>query len=149
VKKNMIWMIIGGVLLAVLIVFLVLILGREKKGMELTPMEAGSDVILPSEGTGSENGSSDDLGYVSNNGVTELIATVETQEEADNIAALYGITLKSFRLGVAVYETTEDPHEVIKRGEENGWPLISLNHVYTISPIEQGFDEVSTIPESK
>ena len=56
-----------------------------------------------------------------------LIATVATEEEAKEIADLYGITLVSFEYGVAVYQTEEDPTKVITRGQENDYPQLSLN----------------------
>lgn len=57
----------------------------------------------------------------------ELIALAESEEEAEDIAAQYGIELISFSYGVAVFHTEEDPESVIARGEENGWPSLSLN----------------------
>lgn len=56
-----------------------------------------------------------------------LMATVDTEEEARDIAELYGITLVSFEYGVAVYQTEEDPIQVITRGQENDYPQLSLN----------------------
>lgn len=56
-----------------------------------------------------------------------LMATVDTKEEAEEIAELYGIALASFENGVAVYGTEEDPMQVIARGQENNYPQLSLN----------------------
>ena len=58
-----------------------------------------------------------------------LIGAAETREEAEKIAALYGITLVDFSHGAALYHTDEDPREVIRRGRENGWPELTLNYV--------------------
>ena len=58
-----------------------------------------------------------------------LIAAVETLEEAQSIADLYGIELVDWSFSVASYYTDEDPEEVIGRGRENGWPELSLNRV--------------------
>ncbi|NLG03608.1 MAG: hypothetical protein GX567_07265 [Clostridia bacterium] len=61
-----------------------------------------------------------------------LMALVDTQEEAEEIASLYGITLTEFKQGVATYYTYDDPYEVVKRGETNGYPPISINYLNSI-----------------
>lgn len=58
-----------------------------------------------------------------------LVALAETREEAQSIAELYGIELADWGYGVATYRTEEDPREVIRRGQENGWPELSLNYI--------------------
>lgn len=70
-------------------------------------------------------GTPDDL--VSDEG--QLIAKAESQEEAQAIAELYGITLVEFKRNLALFYTEEDPRAVIQRGQENGWPELTLNHV--------------------
>ena len=62
----------------------------------------------------------------------ELIAAAETEEEALQIARLYGITLVSCGNHIAVFHTEEDPLQIIARGQANGWPELSLNEVITI-----------------
>ena len=59
----------------------------------------------------------------------QLMASAQTQEEAQSIADLYGITLVDWGYGVATYRTDEDPREVIRRGQENAWPELSLNYI--------------------
>ena len=59
----------------------------------------------------------------------QLLCLVETAEEAEEVATLYGITLISHADGLAVYHTEEDPQEVIFRGEENSWPELTLNYI--------------------
>ena len=56
-----------------------------------------------------------------------LTALVDTQEEADEVAEQYGITLVSYESGVAVYHTEENPYDVITRGQENGYHELSVN----------------------
>lgn len=56
-----------------------------------------------------------------------LMATVDSKEAAEEVAELYGITLVSCENGVAVYQTEEEPMQVIARGQENGYPQLSLN----------------------
>lgn len=59
---------------------------------------------------------------------SQLMALAESEEEAKEIAELYGIELVSFAEGVAVYETTENPQDVINRGTENGYPQVYINY---------------------
>lgn len=61
----------------------------------------------------------------------QLMCIAETEEEAQEIAELYGITLVEYGYGVASFFTEENPREVIKRGQENGWPELSLNSIST------------------
>lgn len=57
----------------------------------------------------------------------ELIAAVISDEEAQEIAELYGIELIEVNYGIAVYHTEEDPKTVIQRGIDNGWPPVGQN----------------------
>ena len=59
----------------------------------------------------------------------ELMAFVFTEEEAKEIADLYGIELVLYDQGVATYHTDEDPSEVIKRGRDNGWHSLTVNTI--------------------
>ena len=68
----------------------------------------------------------------------ELICLADTEEDARNIASLYGITLYSYNCGVAVFKTNEDPVSVIKRGKANGYPDLELNHIVTIKSSPDG-----------
>lgn len=58
-----------------------------------------------------------------------LMALTETQEQAQEIAELYGIEMISFEEGIAVYDTDQDPYDVIAEGEKKGYPALSLNYV--------------------
>jgi len=62
----------------------------------------------------------------------ELMALASSEEEAQEIADLYGIELVHFESGVASYHTDEDPAAVIQRGIDNGWPLIAVNSTNTL-----------------
>lgn len=64
-------------------------------------------------------------------GDNSLMAEAETEEEAQEIAKQYGIELISFENGFALYHTEEDPFEVIARGQENGYPQLSINFTRT------------------
>lgn len=56
-----------------------------------------------------------------------LMAIADSEEAAEEIAELYGITLVTCENGIAVYQTEEDPMQVISRGQENNYPQLSLN----------------------
>ena len=56
-----------------------------------------------------------------------LVASAESQEQAQRIADTYGITLVSYDMGLATFCTEEDPQTVIQRGVDNGWPKLELN----------------------
>ena len=58
-----------------------------------------------------------------------LMTSVETEEAARTIAEQYGIELVSFENGIALYHTEEDPFDVIARGQENGYPQLSVNFI--------------------
>ena len=58
-----------------------------------------------------------------------LLANADTQKEAEEIAEQYGITLVSYENGIAVYQTEEDPYDVIARGQENGYHELSVNYI--------------------
>ena len=59
----------------------------------------------------------------------ELMALVSSEEEAQEVAEQYGIELVTFAQGVATYHTEEDPGTVVRRGRENGWHALAVNHV--------------------
>lgn len=61
-----------------------------------------------------------------------MIALADTKEEAKKIAELYGIELVNFSYGVAEYETTKDPQELIALGEKKNYPALSTNNTLTI-----------------
>ena len=59
----------------------------------------------------------------------ELFALVEKPEEAEEIAALYGIELVECSDGVAIFHTDRAPEDVISTGEKNGWPQLEINSI--------------------
>ena len=65
----------------------------------------------------------------------QLMTTVETKEEAEKIAGIYGITLTEYYNGVAVFSTDEDPYEIIERGQEQGCPQLFINYYHF--PLEE------------
>lgn len=62
-----------------------------------------------------------------------MIALADTKEEAERIAGLYEIELVNFSYGVAEYETTKNPQELIALGEKNNYPALSTNNTLTIN----------------
>ncbi|MDE7247013.1 MAG: hypothetical protein K2N43_03920 [Lachnospiraceae bacterium] len=61
----------------------------------------------------------------------QLMAMVETEEDAKEIAEQYEIAFVSFSDGIALYRTDEDPAEVIARGQEQGYTQLYLNWIRT------------------
>ena len=57
-----------------------------------------------------------------------LLASVTTQEEAQQIASLYGITLVSVTGTLAKFTTDQDLATVIELGQKNDWPLLTPNY---------------------
>lgn len=137
-KKNMIWIILGTVVVVVLaIVVIMLLMGVFKKPEPIPFTETGKDFVVIGE-NGSDIGKAD---YVTYDGYVELIALADSEDDAKEIAELYGIELKRFENGVAVFVTKENPADVIKRGEENGWPTVSVNTIIHLSPVETSSGE--------
>ena len=62
----------------------------------------------------------------------ELLAVTEAREDAEQLAALYQITLISWSDGLAKFHTDEDVNAVIRRGRQRGWPPLSLNQRYEL-----------------
>jgi hypothetical protein len=62
----------------------------------------------------------------------ELVALAESEEEAKQIAELYGISLVNFSNGVATFHTEEDLSTIIEKGKENNWTILDINRVITI-----------------
>lgn len=58
-----------------------------------------------------------------------LVCSAETEEEAREIAQLYGIEFVEFRHGMALFTTEEKPSAVIERGREQGWPELVIDPV--------------------
>lgn len=75
-----------------------------------------------------ENGSLADPPENDESTVIELTALVDTREEAENIAALYGIELSSYSYGVATYTTDKNLKELMELGLENDYPELTPNY---------------------
>jgi len=60
-----------------------------------------------------------------------LIAIVENEEQAREIAELYGIELISVEDGLAIFHTDLDIMALIELGLENDWPPVQPNWIYT------------------
>lgn len=58
-----------------------------------------------------------------------LMAEVESEEEAKELAELYGITLVEVNHRIATFYTEEDLQAVIQRGEKNGWKPLEINYI--------------------
>ena len=74
----------------------------------------------------------------------ELFSLAESEEEAERIAALYGVELVDFSFGVAVFHTEEDPIAVVRRGAGQDWPPMSVNRIETLTdPVTEEAPDVS------
>ena len=62
----------------------------------------------------------------------ELMAMTDSREEAEALAAQYGIELVSWELNVAVFHTDRDPYSVMEEGKRNNWPPLEINAVITV-----------------
>ncbi len=69
---------------------------------------------------------------VQENGKMSMLALVDSEEEAKEIAELYGMEFERYSYGVATYWTEKNPQELIKMGKEKGYPSISVNHEVSI-----------------
>lgn len=58
---------------------------------------------------------------------SQLISNAGSQEEAEEIASMYQVTLLEYTDGMALYETQEPPLDVIRRGEQEGYPQMWVN----------------------
>ncbi len=56
----------------------------------------------------------------------ELLCLCDTEEDAKEIADIYGIELVNFSYGVATFHA-ENPREIIELGQEKGYPALELN----------------------
>jgi hypothetical protein len=65
-----------------------------------------------------------------------LMAMVDSEEEAQELADACGITLISYQYGIATYDTAEDPEEVVKRSAEKGYPQLELNYEIEMMSID-------------
>lgn len=61
--------------------------------------------------------------------MNELIGEAQSEKEAEEIAELYGIILLEYRENIALFQTEEDPLDVIARGEKEGYPQLWLNDI--------------------
>ena len=57
----------------------------------------------------------------------ELMCLAQSREEADKVAAQYGIELVEYKEGVATFHTDESPYTVVERGKKNGYHEIAVN----------------------
>jgi len=58
-----------------------------------------------------------------------LLALVESEAQAHEIAGLYGIALISVEEGLATFHTEQDLMELIELGRENDWPPVQPNYI--------------------
>ena len=113
-KRKMAW-IVGAVIVLVGVII----------GIAAGRRASGQQEIMPL-GSRQEGGAQS----MEQTGVAQLIAEVKSEEEAQELAALYGITLKRVNGTLAIFETTEDPMSIIQKGKENGWKILEMDTIY-------------------
>lgn len=131
---------------AVILVLAVVIVGCRKNDKPLTslvddtkepmdnsitmPATESEDVAVESS-IGSGNATEDEQGeYVPN----ELVAMAESESEAKEIGAMYGLTLKNYSYGVAVYYVEDGANldKIIQDGIDKGYPELYKNYIYSV-----------------
>jgi hypothetical protein len=88
----------------------------------------GSGVDVTDGETSATEGTEPDASQGEISDTEPLTAMVDSEDEAKEIAGLYGITLVSYEYGIATFYTEEDPEQVIQRGIENGYPELEINY---------------------
>ena len=59
----------------------------------------------------------------------ELMGMAKSEEEAKEIAKMYGIVFVQFADGIAEYTTDRPVDEIIAEGVEKGYPKLSINYI--------------------
>jgi len=95
-------------------------------GRSIADAENGDDGELPAKGGTIEIEAPGSGNSVPN----ELVGLFDSEREAKECAKLYGIELISYSYEVAVFRYDGDIDELLAKGEENGWPELSRNHMY-------------------
>jgi len=95
-------------------------------GRTLADAENGEDGEPPAKGGAADVAGPSGGSFIQN----ELVGLFDSEREAKACAELYGIELISYSYEVAVFRCEGDPEKLIAEGEKNGWPELSLNHVY-------------------
>ena len=114
-KKRMLTMMIGavGVIVVALAGWYVMFVHFGKgPAFPFLPMASAAAYVVPaSEAAGTES----------------LMALIDSEETAMEMAEQYGITFVSFEDGVATFHTDEDITQVIEKGEKNGYPPLYID----------------------
>ena len=66
-------------------------------------------------------------GQTETKGSGNLTCWAENEDEARNIAKLYGVNFVSYSNHIAVFDTDGDIAALIERGKKEGWPELSVN----------------------
>lgn len=66
----------------------------------------------------------------------EVVAAVASMEEAEVVAAYYGVTLQSYDYGIAVYSAPDPENMVIKSQTYSAMPTLYQNRIYTLFETE-------------
>ena len=126
--------------ICVLIALIVLLCGCHSSAGAAAPTRpplpdssAAEPSVPPTEPSVSENAGDTEVVPPSVRKDGQLKGRAADADAAQEIAELYGITLVDCQNGLALFFTEEDPEAVVRRGIENGWPELTLNHSFTFS----------------
>lgn len=59
----------------------------------------------------------------------QVLALLDTEEEASEMAEKYGMELMLYNSGVATFHTDEDPEELVKQINADGYEDVYINYV--------------------
>lgn len=111
-KKKMI-IIITGAIVAVAVCVMFFLFSKERVALPIDLETTSLDGVE---------------GETEANGLLELIGVADTEEIADKLAEDYGIELKSYEYGIAVFVTEKSYQEITEIGKAKGLPELSPNN---------------------
>lgn len=111
-KKKMI-IIITGAIVAVAVCVMFFLFSKERVALPIDLETTSLDGVA---------------GETEANGLLELIGVADTEEIADKLAEDYGIELKSYEYGIAVFVTEKSYQEITEIGKAKGLPELSPNN---------------------
>lgn len=111
-KKKMI-IIITGAIVAVAVCVMFFLFSKERVALPIDLETTSLDGVE---------------GETEANGLLELIGVADTEEIADKLAKDYGIELKSYEYGIAVFVTEKSYQEITEIGKAKGLPELSPNN---------------------
>lgn len=122
-KKNVTVLVPGLILLTAIALWGC---GSNREYVQLNTDDTESKIFTPLEKADA------DANPVTPEDSPQLTALVDTLEEAQEIADLYGIELDSYSYGVAAYRTDKDIGDLLLFGQEHDYPTLAPNQTNEI-----------------